>query len=394
MGAVRVCVAGAVCWPAGHGMRLVWSQPVELTWSTGHGGHREDTVKPNLAMLDERKAAILETVVSEYITTAQPVSSSHVASVPGVGVSAATVRSEMVVLEAEGYLIQPHTSAGRIPTDKGYRFFVDRLVSPVRLRTPQQRIVEGFFASARGELDGMLEDASRLLARLTDCAAVVTGPAVDTAEVRSVQFVSMSQRVLMAIVVLSSGVVEKRTLELEHEITDEVCAAASSYLSEHAKGRHPASLGEGLRDLDPAGMDGCDSRDEHLLVSAGLDFLAEIGAAGEPEQVYVEGASRMVPAFDALDTVQSVIETLEEHCLMTSLFRRLMGSGQSVAIGGTEHGMQPLSRCAVVVAPYDAASGEQGAVGLLGPTRMDYRLALAAVAAVGSGIARRLALSS
>lgn len=348
-------------------------------------------------MLDERKAAILEIVVSEYITTAQPVSSSYVASVPGVGVSAATVRSEMVFLEANGYLVQPHTSAGRIPTDKGYRFFVDRLVPPVKLRTPQQRVVESFFANFCGELDRMLVDASRLLARLTDCAAVVTGPVVDAAELRSVQFVPITERALLIIVVLSSGVVEKRTVEVEHAVGDEACAAVSSYLSERVKGKQAASLRDGLRDLeldlDLAMIGSHGGDDVRPLVEAGLDFLAEIGQEGEPEPVYVEGASRMVPAFDALDTVQSVIETLEEHCLVTSLFSRLMGSGQLVAIGGTEHGMQPLSSCAVVVAPYDTNSGEHGTVGLLGPTRMDYRLALAAVAAVGAGIARRLALA-
>src|SRR5437588_8129901 len=119
-------------------------------------------------MLDERKAAILQAVVEEYIETAQPVGSAHVARVPGLAVSPATVRNEMAVLEREGYLVQPHTSAGRIPTDKGYRFFVDQLTHPGALPAVQRQLVRQFFAHAHGELEQMLQDTSRLLSALTD----------------------------------------------------------------------------------------------------------------------------------------------------------------------------------------------------------------------------------
>src|SRR5579883_3446607 len=123
--------------------------------------------------MDERKAAILRAVVSSYIKTAQPVGSAHVTRAPGVEVSAATVRNEMAALEREGYLVQPHTSAGRVPTDKGYRFFVDSLSEPGELGPAQRQLVRDFFAHAHGELEQMLADTSKLLARLTDCAAVV-----------------------------------------------------------------------------------------------------------------------------------------------------------------------------------------------------------------------------
>src|SRR5215831_13916407 len=132
-------------------------------------------------MLDDRKTAILRAVVQEYITTAQPVGSGHVAAAPGVNVSSATVRNEMAVLEQEGYLVQPHTSAGRIPTDKGYRFFVDHLAHPGPLDPRRAEEVRSFFDSAHGALEQMLQDTTRLLSRLTDYAAVVVGPAHETA---------------------------------------------------------------------------------------------------------------------------------------------------------------------------------------------------------------------
>src|SRR4051812_33502179 len=138
--------------------------------------------------LDERKANILRAVVEEYIETAQPVGSGHVARAPGVNVSPATVRNDMAVLEQEGYLVQPHTSAGRIPTEKGYRLFVDRLQA-TQLDTSDPQQVRAFFARAHGELEQMLGDTSRLLAGLPHYAAVVVGPPHQAASIRSVQVV-------------------------------------------------------------------------------------------------------------------------------------------------------------------------------------------------------------
>src|ERR1700734_2866591 len=146
-------------------------------------------------MLDDRKAAILQAVVEEYIQTAQPVGSGHVSRHPGLAVSSATVRNEMGVLEREGYLVQPHTSAGRIPTDKGYRFFVDHLTEPGVLGPIQHRAVSAFFDQVHVEMETMLERATGLLTELTSYAAVVVGPSHDTATIRSLQVVGLGPMV-------------------------------------------------------------------------------------------------------------------------------------------------------------------------------------------------------
>ena len=143
-------------------------------------------------MLDERKTAILRAIVQEYIATAQPVGSSHVATSSGLQVSSATVRNEMAVLEQEGYLAQPHTSAGRVPTDKGYRFFVDQMSSPGRLDEVASLRVGSFFDSAQGRLEELLHQTTNLLAQVTHHAAVVVGPRAERATIRSVQLVSGS----------------------------------------------------------------------------------------------------------------------------------------------------------------------------------------------------------
>src|SRR5688500_14020664 len=160
-------------------------------------------------MLDERKAAILRAVVEEYIDTAQPVGSAHVVRSSAVQVSSATVRNDMAALEQEGYLRQPHTSAGRIPTEKGYRFSVDNLgPSPVLKRNDAVQ-VRSFFEQAHGELEQMLQDTSRLLGDLTTYAGVVVGPTAGDTSIRSVQVVGLTGTTAILVVVLSNGVVEK-----------------------------------------------------------------------------------------------------------------------------------------------------------------------------------------
>ncbi|MGH9121645.1 MAG: heat-inducible transcriptional repressor HrcA, partial [Acidimicrobiales bacterium] len=148
-------------------------------------------------MLDSRKAAILSAVVTEYIETAQPVGSNHVAGRPDLGVSPATVRHDMGVLEREGYLTQPHTSAGRVPTEKGYRFFVNSIEEPALLDPVRAKQVRDFFSTAHGELERMLADTTRLLAGLTDYTAVVVKPSNEAALMRSVQLVELGPRVAL-----------------------------------------------------------------------------------------------------------------------------------------------------------------------------------------------------
>jgi len=157
-------------------------------------------------MLDERKAAILRAVVEEYIHTGQPVGSGHVARAPGVDVSSATVRNEMGLLESEGFLRQPHTSAGRVPTEKGYRFFVDHLRRPARLATSSAEEVRAFFARAHGEVEQMLSETSRLLSDLTHLTSVVVAPAAIETTVRSVQLVGLSTTSAVLVAVLSDRV--------------------------------------------------------------------------------------------------------------------------------------------------------------------------------------------
>ncbi len=327
--------------------------------------------------LDERKAAILQAVVEEYIATAQPVGSSRVAEQASLTVSSATVRNELGFLESEGFLHQPHTSAGRIPTDKGYRFFVDHLAGPPKLGAGQNRQVEKFFDQTSNELEAMLRDTTRLLTGLTDCAAVVTGPGSDIATIRSVQLVDLNDLTLMAVTVLSNGAVEKRVIHLDSAVDTTLMGHVNTILDDNCRG---ASL-SGLPECVPSGIAGVDA-----LVDLAVAAMAEDGATNP---VYVGGRAMLADSFDAVDTVREVLSLLERQFIVVSLIRDILGRGMSVAIGN-ETGVQNLAECSLVVAPYEVEGEAVGTIGLLGPTRMNYSQALAAVAVVGTSLGDRL----
>jgi heat-inducible transcriptional repressor len=347
---------------------------------------RRPTGSPSTsADLDSRKAAVLNAVVTEYIGSSQPVGSQHVVDAPGVNVSSATVRSDMAALERDGYLMQPHTSAGRIPTDKGYRFFVDHLGGPGSLDPGERQTVRRFFDHAHGEIEQMLAKTSKLLTDLTDCTAMVVGPSHESAAIRSVQLVGLGPHLVLVVVVLADGAVQKQTIELLEEADEAVLAVAAQHLSSHVLGTSLAQVA--------AVLPGTGDRRTDSVVKAGLGALRTLRRHGQSEQLFVGGSSRMAEAFDAVDTVRSVLSILEQQLVVVTLLRDILDTGLSVAIGA-EHGVEPLASCAIVVMPVEVDGMETGTIGLLGPTRMNYPQALAAARVVGTRLGERLSETS
>jgi heat-inducible transcriptional repressor len=332
--------------------------------------------------LDERKAAILKAVVEEYVETAQPVGSQAIAGAPGLGVSSATVRNEMTILEREGYLAQPHTSAGRVPTDRGYRFFVDHFTEQGDLPVSQRRAVADFFASAHAALEDLLHETSNLLAQVSRHASVVVGPPADTAQVRSVQLVSLQPRVLLVVCVLSNGAIEKDVVQLDEEVDEARVGAASAILDRQLSG----AVWNALPDVAPSGDQSVD-----LLVTRARAALRG-HADADPDPLFVGGVSRLAAeqsAFSTTERASRLLEVLEHQVVVVSLVRELLERGLTVSIG-TENQLEEMRDCSIIVAPFTVDGRPAGVVGVLGPTRMDYRHALAAVSAVSDQLGRHL----
>lgn len=331
-------------------------------------------------MLDDRKAAILSAVVQEYIQTAQPVGSGRIADAPGVAVSSATVRNEMVALEEQGYLVQPHTSAGRIPTEKGYRYFVDSLdLDDLRDRgMSADRSVAAFFGELRGEIEQVMKETASLLSDLTDYAAVVVDDTFEAAVVRSVQLVPLAGRAVMSVVVLSNGQVLKQTFEFEAEISTQAIEQASRLLAEAAVNR-------------PAGESAPPRTSGDSVVDALVQqfYTDMIHGDADGERVYVDGASKVASAFQAVDSVSQVLTILEQQLVVVSLLADVVERGLSVAIG-SETGVAPLSECSLVVSPYEVDGEHAGSIAVLGPTRMNYPQAMSAVAVVSRQLGQML----
>jgi heat-inducible transcriptional repressor len=337
---------------------------------------RAKSPAPPASDLDARKATILEAVVVEHIDTAQPVGSSSVAHHADLAVSPATVRSEMVALEREGYLAQPHTSAGRVPTDKGYRYFVDHLASGV-LGPAQQSQVKEFFAHVRGEVEDVLEQTSLLLSHLTSYTSVVVGSAHTRASVLSVQLVNLDARHHLLVTVYSDGTVTKHSVLATFEATHVEVTEASRQLNALLIGTTLETRVQVPSRTDPVAQ----------LVREAVSVLHAEAPTMDGEQVYIGGSSHVAEVFEGVETVRQVLSTLEQELLVVSLVEDILEKGVSVAIG-SEHGYEPLSSCAVIVAPVSLEGETVGAVGLLGPTRMKYQEVMAAAEAVSQHLTR------
>jgi heat-inducible transcriptional repressor len=329
--------------------------------------------------LDERKATILRAIVEEHITTAQPVGSQTIARSANLKVSSATVRNDMTILEREGYLVQPHTSAGRVPTDRGYRFFVDNFDRQPGLGPAQRRAVSDFFTlfhSAHQVLEELLNETSHLLARVSSHTAVVVGPHVEAAHVRSVQLVSLQPSLVLALAVLSNGRVEKCILHVTADTDDPTVATASALLDTQLSGARWNHLPE----LRPVAGPAADT-----LAREARDALAARAEQDALEPLYVGGASRLAAeqeAFPATDSAAKLLELLERQVEVVSFVHDLLEQGTTTVRIGSENSIDELRDCSIVVAPYRVDGEVAGTVGVLGPTRMDYRQALAAVEAI------------
>ena len=337
--------------------------------------------------LDERKGAILRALISHYVRSGEPVGSKTLVEKFRLGVSPATVRNEMAALEDAGYIYQPHTSAGRIPTDSGYRYFVDAWVSDVKLPERERQRVEEFFGEPRWELQDSLRRTAELLSHMTQQAAVVFAPTLDKSVVRRVELVRLSGDRAMTILVTDTGRVENQVVLIPEPIDDVQLDRTAEMLNRLVVGKGIETVAETIRssiEKFPLEL--------REAVSTVAEALEEDQSQREGEQVFLEGASHIVDEqkFADLETVREVIGALEHRRLLLEVLAdALAADSLSVRIGSENHA-QAMHYCSVITAPYGLADNTLGSLAVVGPTRMDYRKSIAAVHEVAGALGRML----
>jgi heat-inducible transcriptional repressor len=331
------------------------------------------------AELGQRKAAVLRAVVEEYVRSGEPVGSETIAERSGLGVSSATIRNEMAALEELGYLMHPHTSAGRIPTDVGYRFYVDTLPGTTRLRETQRRLIAVHFAEAILDLEEVLKGSVQLLGRLTQYAGLAVPPSASDEAIVRLELIDMGPTVLI-LAIGQHGRVDKRVVDRPEDADKELLEEVERRLSE-LRGSTYADAQARLLQLaaeSPAS--------QHDLVLHVADTLRTATKGEGSAHVVIGGVANL--ADDAQDwrreTLRRLFETLEREQEMLRVIQDIAARGdEDVAVTiGAEHPSTQEWEASIVTAPFRAGEATIGTIGVVGPTRMDYVTAMASVRAV------------
>lgn len=338
-------------------------------------------------MTGERQIEVLRAIVHDYVHTREPVGSQSIATRHHLNVSPATIRNDMAALEEAGLITQPHTSAGRIPTDAGYRLFVDQLDVIRKPLTAAERKAITTFVGGGLDLDDTLERTVRLLAQLTQQVAVVKYPTLRRSSLRHVEIVPASTTRLLVIIISDSGRVEQRTVERTPELTDELIAELRARINAIGAGQRMPELGDELVALTSAFPPS-----DQSIVGSIITTIVDVLREDIEERMVLAGTANLARAdFDFSRSITPVLEALEEQVTLLRLLSE-MGTDASLAVRiGSETRTDELSETSVIAGRYgDGGSGILGQLGVLGPTRMDYPTTMAAVQAVARYLSRTL----
>src|SRR6266851_1354000 len=356
-------------------------RPTRLRLGTRDSGVPREVV----SLLDDRKLAVLRAIVEDFVSTNEPVGSKSLVDRHNLDVSPATIRNDMAMLEEQGYIVQPHTSAGRIPTDKGYRLFVDRLSGIKPFSAAERRAIETFLAGAY-DLDDVVMRTVRLLAQLTRQVALVQYPSLTRSAVRHIELVPIAPQRLLLVLITDSGRVEQRAVELPEPIEDAAVAHLRAVLNACLDGRRLSEAASLVVEL-PERVQHGDRHNAAEVFSVILDTLVE----HHEERVVVSGAANLTPA-DFSQGLREVLESLEEQVVLMRLLGESVGEASVTIRIGAENDVEGLRSTSLVAAAYGGPGDQALArLGVIGPTRMDYPTAIGAVRAVARYVGQILA---
>jgi heat-inducible transcriptional repressor len=335
-------------------------------------------------VLDDRKLAVLRAIVEDYVSTNEPVGSKNLVDRHNLDVSPATIRNDMAVLEELGFIVQPHTSAGRIPTDLGYRLFVDRLSGIKPFTSAERRAIETFLAGAY-DLDEVVMRTVRLLAQLTRQVAVVQYPSLSRSAIRHLELVPLTDTRLLLVLITDTGRVEQRSVELPAPAGEDSVTHLRALLNAYLDGRRLTEVASVIDEL-PERIEPVERTNAAAVFSVILESLVE----RHEERIVVAGAANLAAA-DFAKGLHDVLEALEEQVV---LMRLLGESGDQASVTvriGAENQVEGLQSTSLVAAGYGSGEQALARLGVLGPTRMDYPTAMGAVRAVARYVGQILA---
>ncbi|MFG3048710.1 heat-inducible transcriptional repressor HrcA [Streptomyces seoulensis] len=338
-------------------------------------------------MLSERRLQVLRAIVQDYVGTEEPVGSKALTERHSLGVSPATVRNDMAALEEEGFIAQPHTSAGRIPTDKGYRLFVDKLAGVKPMTAPERRAIQNFLEGAV-DLDDVVARTVRLLAQLTRQVAVVQYPSLTRSTVRHVELLSLAPARVMLVLITDTGRVEQRMVDCPAPCGEAPLADLRARLNSKVAGRRFSDVPRLVEDLPDAF-----EAEDRGTVSTVLSTLLETLVEENEERLMIGGTANLTRfGHDFPLVIRPVLEALEEQVVLLKLLGEAKDPGVTVRIGH-ENAHEGLNSTSVVSVGYGSGGEAVAKLGVVGPTRMDYPGTMGAVRAVARYVGQILAES-
>ena len=319
--------------------------------------------------LSERKVKILQAIIRNYLETGEPVGSRTISKYTDLNLSSATIRNEMSDLEEMGYILQPHTSAGRIPSDKGYRLYVDTMMEQKDREIEEMKEV---MVQKEDKMDQLLKQVAKLLAVNTNYASMITTPTIHTNKLKFIQLSRVDVNQLLAVVVVEGNVIKNNIIHTAEELDDETLLKLNILLNTHLNGLALEEINLGMISSlkQQAGI-------HSEIVADVIDAIAESIHAEEDLEVYTSGANNIFryPELADQQKASSIINTFEEKQLLTELVQENHSYDNNTGIQvyiGEETPIQSMKDCSVVTATYELGEGMRGTIGIIGPKRMDY----------------------
>lgn len=317
-------------------------------------------------MLDSRKKRVLQAIIEEYINTAEPVSSAAITVNHGLNCSSATIRNDMAELEKEGYLDKPHTSAGRVPSEKGYRFYVDELLNDENISLDEIQFIKSRLETKVNEIEELTKITTNTISELTHYATVAIGPKTVEQAIEDIKFVLLGSRVLMAVILTDSGSIKESIIKFDEDITLSQVENLNFIFNNKLRGKPLGKIDKPMEEYITSEMN-----NQINVIKPIIDHMNK--AIGEAEQLYLEGTSRIFdfPEFNKIDTARNFLNILDTKEAMIDLLNTGFAKDINVYIGD-ENSNDELKDFSIVTFKHTVGNKDLGTIGIIGPKRMDY----------------------